>query len=316
MTTRTEYHNPFVRSLDFACVVCAFAAASAIATLLSTVGRFIWPDVPAGALAGWPPDYETLLVSSLVSWSVVSAYFGIHTSQHYIESHKYTYWRLARTLVVWAGVTEASTFLLKLQGVSRQFTLSFAVIASALIILRQFLQMRFSTAARSEGRKAVILGVDRETKWLATALSAKPEWSNHIETAELKCLPELAAKCISNQLEPEVEFFMLPASQDMPMVERCTLQLLRQKRAVHIVPAIMDASLFRHSLGDLDGVPLITLEPGQLSGFEARLKRALDATLAVALLLLLAPFMALIAALVKLTSAGKIIFSQERLGQN
>jgi exopolysaccharide biosynthesis polyprenyl glycosylphosphotransferase len=316
MNPKTEYQNSFVRSLDFACVVCAFAVASDIAALLSTVGRFTWPDAPTGALAGWPPEYVVLLVSSLVSWSVVSTYFGIHTSQHHIESRNYTYWRLARTLVVWAGITEASLFLLKLQGVSRQFTLSFAAIASALIILREFLQMQYSTAAGSEGRKAVILGVDRETQWLATALSAKPEWSNRIKTADLKCLPDLAAKCMSNQLEPGVEFFILPAGQDMPTVERCTLELLKQKRAVHIVPAIMDTTLFRHSLGDLDGVPLITLEPGRLSGLEARLKRALDAGVAVALLFLLAPLMALLAAFVKLTSAGPMVFSQERLGQD
>src|SRR5260370_33642358 len=141
MTMKTEYQNSFLRSLDFACFICAFAVASKIATLLSTVGRFVWPDAPSGALAGWSPEYVVLLVSSLVSWSVVSTYYGIHTSQHYIESRKYTYWRLARTLVVWAGITEASLFLLKLQGVSRQFTLSFAAIASALIILRHFLQM-------------------------------------------------------------------------------------------------------------------------------------------------------------------------------
>jgi exopolysaccharide production protein ExoY len=316
MTTKSEYRNSFVRSLDLACVVCAFAAASAIAQFLSRIGWFLWPDTSAGALAGWPPAYVMLFVSSLVSWSVVSAYFGIHSSQHYIESRKFTYWYLVRTLVMWAGVTEALTFLLKLQGVSRQFTLSFVAIASALIVLRQFLQMGFSTASGSERRKAVILGLDRETKWLVGALSAKPEWSNQIATANLNCLPELTAKCVSNELDPEVEFFILPASQDMAMVERCVLQLLRHKRAVHVVPAILNATLFRQSLGDLDGVPLITLEHGQLTDFEAWLKRSLDPALAFALLLLLAPLMALIATLVKLTSRGPIIFSQERLGQN
>src|SRR5690349_14417544 len=144
MTTKPEYLNPFMRSLDFVCVIAGFSAASAFAQILSILGRFTWPDTPAGALADWPPAYVMLLVSSLVSWGVVSAYFNIHRSQHYIESHRYTYWRLARTLVVWIAVTEVLTFLLKLQNVSRQFTLSFTAVASALIVLRQFLQMRFS----------------------------------------------------------------------------------------------------------------------------------------------------------------------------
>ncbi len=311
-----EPHNTFTRSLDFICIIAAFAAASGFAVLLSTIGLFTWPDTPARAFLGWPPDYAILLIASLVSWSAVSAYFGIHKA-NYIESFSNTYWRLGRTLLVWAGVTGASTFLLKLQTVSRQFTLSFVTIAGTLIILRHFIDTSLSRSGpRRIGRKAVILGVHRETQWLRGVLSAKAEWSNQIETTELERLPEITEQCVSHQFAADAEFFILPTGQNMAIIERCTLRLLKQKRVVHIVPAILDTALFRHSLGDLDGVPLITLEPGRLSGVEAPLKRALDGMLAAAFLLLLAPLMAFIAAVVTLTSSGPIFFSQERLGRN
>ena len=316
MATRTDYHHSFLRSLDFACVLCAFAVASKIGTLLAHEGLFTWPDLPARTLAGWPADYEILLVSSLVSWWMVSAYFSIRDPHYNVESHRYTYWRLARMLVVWACITEASTFLLKLQTVSRQFTLSFAAIAGALIITIHCVEMHLRRVSRSKGRKAVILGSDHDAKWLASALATKPEWSESTVTAELKCLPDFAAKCASNELVADVEFFILPTSRDMPMVESCTLQLLKHKRAVHIVPAIIDTTLFRQSLGDVDGVPLVTLEPGRLAEIETGLKRLLDAGVAAVLLVLLAPFMALIGLLVRLTSKGPVIFSQQRLGKD
>src|SRR6185437_8130049 len=93
MLRRNDYHHSLVKSLNFAAVVCAFAGASAIADLLRGKGLFGWPDTPAGALAGWPPDYVILLVSSLVSWSVVNAYFGSRESEHNIESDKDAHWR-------------------------------------------------------------------------------------------------------------------------------------------------------------------------------------------------------------------------------
>jgi exopolysaccharide biosynthesis polyprenyl glycosylphosphotransferase len=316
MTKRNDYHHSLMRSLNFAAVLCAFAATSELANLLGTWKLFTWPDSPPGALAGWPPDYEILLLSSLISWSVVSAYFEGRESRHNVESGWSAYWRTARMVAVWAAVTEASTFLLKLQTISRQFTLSFAALAGLMILARHLLEVRLSTASRSDRRKAVIVGVEHEARWLARALAAKPEWSDKTEIIGPRELPALTAKCVSNELAPDIEFFILPFGQDIQTVESCTLGLLKQKRAVHIVPAIIDTTLFRHALGDLDGVPLITLESGRLAAMDAGLKRILDTAGAAILLVMLCPLMALIAALVKLTSPGPAFFSQQRLGRN
>jgi hypothetical protein len=86
---KVEPHNTFTRSLDFVCVIVAFATASGFADLLNSMGFFTWPDTPARALLGWPPDYAILLIASLVSWSAVSSYFGIHRGQLYREFQLY-----------------------------------------------------------------------------------------------------------------------------------------------------------------------------------------------------------------------------------
>jgi len=66
----------------------------------------------------------------------------------------------------------------------------------------------------------------------------------------------------------------------------------------------------------LGGVPVLTLQRPRLAGWLAAAKRAEDIVISIALLLLLAPLLALIALVIKLDSAGPVIFRQERYGFN
>src|SRR5207244_2794976 len=57
------------------------------------------------------------------------------------------------------------------------------------------------------------------------------------------------------------------------------------------------------------------LRPARLSGGQALVKRAMDVVVAAAALALLAPALSVIAALVKVTTRGPVLFRQERLGR-
>jgi Undecaprenyl-phosphate glucose phosphotransferase len=67
---------------------------------------------------------------------------------------------------------------------------------------------------------------------------------------------------------------------------------------------------------NLDGLPLIGLRESPHFGLNIVVKRAMDVVLAALGLVLLSPFLALIAVLVKLTSPGPIFYRQERCGLN
>ncbi len=94
------------------------------------------------------------------------------------------------------------------------------------------------------------------------------------------------------------------------------LGLLRQRWGVHVVPVLVDAGLFRYSLEKLGGMPAIRLEAGQMAPAEAVLKRGLDVIGALAGLVALAPFLGAIAAAIKFTSPGPVLFSQPRVGKS
>jgi Undecaprenyl-phosphate glucose phosphotransferase len=67
---------------------------------------------------------------------------------------------------------------------------------------------------------------------------------------------------------------------------------------------------------NLDGLPLIGLRESPHFGLNIVVKRAMDVALSALALVLLAPWLVLIAVLVKLTSRGPIFYRQERCGLN
>jgi len=74
--------------------------------------------------------------------------------------------------------------------------------------------------------------------------------------------------------------------------------------------------LFRKSLGEVAGIPVISLLNGRLNTLQGALKRAADLIGALLLLTVLLPAFVCVAIVVKLTSNGPVIFKQQRLGQN
>jgi exopolysaccharide production protein ExoY len=325
MSRSLQTTDQLARSLDFGCILVAFAGASGIASLLGTIGLFTWPDVPGRNIKGWPTDYVILLIVALILWAVVAAYYGIHKIAR-IESANHSYWRLVRALLLWLGATSASIFFLKLQIVSRQFNLSFFGLASCLILMRQLVERvltihsaRDRTHGRQTRRSAIIIGPRRESEWLLNTLSARPEWYGAVAHADVE-----QVKAILNGEGPEerggsaaepAEVFILPGAADRKQIEDWELRLLRRGRIIHVIPAIIDAQLFRQNLGDIAGVPTLTLETGNSGDLEAGVKRAADVIVSALLLLILAPLMGLIALLVKFNSPGPVLFTQNRLGK-
>ncbi len=83
---------------------------------------------------------------------------------------------------------------------------------------------------------------------------------------------------------------------------------------VKVVPDLLQFIALRARLEDLDGLPIINVNDVPLQGVNAWIKRAIDVVLSAATLAVLALPLALIAALIKLTSRGPVFYQQERMG--
>ena len=115
----------------------------------------------------------------------------------------------------------------------------------------------------------------------------------------------------------DVERAIIAFSNDSHEV---TLELIRQlhelRVQVDIVPRLFEVIGTNVGIHTAEGLPLIGLPPLRLSRSARLLKRALDVTLSLAGLIVVAPLFAAIAVAIKLDSRGPVFFRQVRRGAN
>ena len=108
-------------------------------------------------------------------------------------------------------------------------------------------------------------------------------------------------------------YVALPLDQHAKMLELMEVAS-RDCIDVKVVPDLLQFIALRARLEDLDGVPIININDVPLQGLNTVLKRLIDGAIsAVALAFLSVPF-AIIASLIKATSAGPVFYRQDRTG--
>ncbi len=85
---------------------------------------------------------------------------------------------------------------------------------------------------------------------------------------------------------------------------------------MRVVPDYFSLALYRATVDDFGGLPMINLRDPALNEYQRLLKRLFDLVVGGLLFILLAPFFAIIALLIKLDSPGPVFFHQTRVGEN
>lgn len=96
------------------------------------------------------------------------------------------------------------------------------------------------------------------------------------------------------------------------IIEECERKGIR----VRVVPDVFQQRLQHVDLETLGGIPLIGIRPRRLSSTALFLKRALELTVIILSLPIMVPLFLLIAALIRIDSAGPIFFTQLRVGRD
>jgi exopolysaccharide biosynthesis polyprenyl glycosylphosphotransferase len=79
---------------------------------------------------------------------------------------------------------------------------------------------------------------------------------------------------------------------------------------------LFDLKIARAHPTDIDGIPLLTFETTVAKEWQLYVKRAMDVVLSGLGIIILSPFLLIVAVLIKLTSSGPVLFKQHRLGLN
>jgi len=105
----------------------------------------------------------------------------------------------------------------------------------------------------------------------------------------------------------------LPEASQRQLVD-IIMRAERGRVSIKVFPDVFQIMASEVSIGDLNGLPLLTIRDVALRGWKLTLKRAVDIIVSAVALVILSPLMMLIALLVKLDSRGPAFYCQERMG--
>jgi Undecaprenyl-phosphate glucose phosphotransferase len=124
--------------------------------------------------------------------------------------------------------------------------------------------------------------------------------------------PEQLAELIDRHEIDEVIIALPEAThQEILML---IFQCERGSVSIKVFPDVFQIMASQVSIGDLGGLPLLSVRDVALRGWRLTLKRAVDVIGSFLGLVLLSPFMLLIGILIKLDSPGPVFYAQERMG--
>ncbi len=103
----------------------------------------------------------------------------------------------------------------------------------------------------------------------------------------------------------------LSTRQLLDVVTQCN----NERVNIKVFPDLFQFMTSGVNIGDLNGLPLVSVKDVALRGWNLAIKRAMDVVVSALLLVVLSPFLLLIAAIIKLTSPdGPVFLIQERVG--
>jgi putative colanic acid biosysnthesis UDP-glucose lipid carrier transferase len=239
--------------------------------------------------------------------------------------------RLLDLLVRWVAFTGCVWALVDLSGFGAYFDLRVlgawaiatpfatwsAQIAANLLMRRPTLPMR----------KAVIvgctpLGVRLESSVRADALM-RTEIAGYFEDRPAERMPAGRVAPLIGRTRDVVDYVLrndinfvyvtLPMTRE-PRVTALLDGLRDSTVSIYFVPDLFAFSLIQGRFDLIDGIPLVAVRESPFYGVRALAKRITDILVAGAAALVLAPVLVLVAAGVKLTSPGPVIFRQRRYG--
>ena len=236
---------------------------------------------------------------------------------------------ILKASVTLIAVTLSALFVLKLQDVSRLFLLfvfpSLALSALAVRIATRVMLIFLRERGRNV-RFMLVLGANVRAKAFADLVESHTELGlvviGHLQADEtdnginlgrplLGSIETLEA-VLHSRIVDEVAI-CLPFAME-GLIEQAARLCEQEGKVVRIPVAPVERVLSLGRLENIDGIGVYSLANGPDRALGLLAKRFMDIIGSAVLLFLLSPFLAVIAAVIKLDSPGRVLFRQERIG--
>ncbi|MCS7269665.1 MAG: undecaprenyl-phosphate glucose phosphotransferase [Gemmataceae bacterium] len=288
--------------------------------------------------SGWFPSNASAQPEAILYWQSLPAIVLMAALAYYFagmyEVHRLWRFReellaVGRGVVLMALAVMAASFAQRHHYESRLAMALFVALTAGSIVGSRRLMWWALHRLRSHGinqSHALIVGGGRLARRTAATLRAVP-WTGiqpvgYVEDEPWRRISDLPVLGSIAQLPELVQrhhiehvFVALPLNRYADA--RRVFALLGQTTVdIQLVADIPEfASLAFHTT-HLHGMTIISLRENPHYGLNVVIKRAMDIILSLVAIILLAPLMAIIALLIKLTSPGPVLYRQERCGLN
>ncbi|AJE04817.1 hypothetical protein GPICK_04935 [Geobacter pickeringii] len=313
--------------------------------LLVFVGSFM----TAAAMVAWPiPELSVeeffamrVKVQNAIGfagfmavWSLVFKGFDIYSSKR-LATRDSEVLDVLKAVSVGSAVIYLLGVLFNISLITIPFAFAFWSASAAATVASRLLMRSLLERLRVRGRNlrhVVIVGTNRRAVAFARKIEGEPElgyriigfvdggdWPRSSEfrdsgyplVADFRELPGFLRSTVVD----EVAIF-LPLKSLYQQGSLVVSQCEEQGIIVRIPPDLFSLKVAHATTEELQSDPVITFATGAMEGWPIVAKRFLDLLASTALLLVLAPLLALVAATIKITSPGPVFFAQERLGHN
>jgi len=227
-------------------------------------------------------------------------------------------------------ILTAITFFYREFSYSRVVVVYFWILATLFMVISHWLVRKILSLVRGRGwnlQKVLIVGAGELGQTVAEKLNLHPEigfqvvgyLTGHAEKIGssfqghpvLGEYPEVSK--VIREHEVDQLFIALPLKAH-DRLEQVLKYLGEETVDVKVVPDLLKYMNIHSGVEEFDGLPIVNLAESPLHGWNVVIKRTSDIILSSLALIISAPLMLLIAALVKMGSSGPVFYRQERMG--
>lgn len=334
------------RIADLLIVFIAFFVAYYSRVGLVELDKYFHWGILSGPKLGPINRYHFLLFTSILAYAGTLSLMGAYASMRLTSL-----WQLFRTFVMASVIVffiiTSILFLTKNIYISRSFVAVFCFVIIFGLTLERFLLLRFLRFWRRKGfnyRNLIIFGFGDQAVKLVSEIMQRPELGLRIRCfADLRKRDNFSAQDILNfknalrkvgcknigklhfsaeKLEVLLkeyaidEVIFTDVVHTLGPVEDAILVCAEQGVRTTIAADLFSIGMVKSGISYFGSFPLIHFQTPPGDGFDLVIKRFIDIFLAAFALIILPPFLILVAILIKLDSKGPIFFIQKRVGLN
>jgi len=226
------------------------------------------------------------------------------------------------------------SFILRFQMVTATFVAVFWAVSTVVAVATRVAVRTWQRQLRIHGRDSrnmLIIGSNERAIEFAKTIQAKPELGYRIlgfadeDWAGVKGLREHGWPLVCNledlrtyvrrNIVDEV-VIAVPLRSFHDLASDIAAMCEEQGIIIRILSDLFNLKNARPKAEEFEGATMITHSTGMVEGWPTLIKRTIDITFSLLLLIAIAPLLVLAAVLIKLTSPGPIFFVQKRVGLN